>query len=97
LHLAIEELVHKNGRSAPLGVVERDYDVSLARLVSDVSANDFAQGPVEYMDVDLGPNERLACVKTGVYLFADKGVQEYTWPCSWPRSGTVILRRYRWK
>ena len=71
LHLAIEELVHKNGRQSPIGVVERDYEVSLARLVNGASANDFSQGPVEYVDVDLGPNEQLACVKTGVYLFND--------------------------
>ncbi len=73
LHLAIEELVHKNGRQSPIGIVERDYEVSLARLVNEASAKDFSQGPVEYVDVALGPNEQLACVKTGVYLFKDDG------------------------
>src|SRR5690606_12668177 len=72
VHLAIEELVHTNGRCAPLGVVERDYDISLARLVSDASASNFSQGPVEYVDVELGPNERIACVSTGIYLFEDE-------------------------
>ena len=71
LHLAIEELVHKNGCQTPIGVVERDYEVSLARLVSEASATDFALGPVEYVDVDLGPNEQLACVQRGIYLFKD--------------------------
>ncbi len=68
LHLAIEEIAGCNGQLAPLGVVERDYSVTLARLVSPTSANDFASGPVEFVDVDLGPNERLACVQRGVYL-----------------------------
>lgn len=72
VHLAIEELVHKTGYKAPLGVVERDYEVSLPRLVSEASARDFTLGPVEYVDVDLGPNEQLACVRQGVYLFQDE-------------------------
>lgn len=72
LHLAIEELLAKDRLTSLLGVVERDYEVSLARLVSDASSADFAQGPVQYVDVDLGRNERLACVKTGVYLFHDE-------------------------
>jgi cell division protease FtsH len=73
LHLAIEELVGKNGQRAPLGVVERDYNVTLARLVSEASANDFARGPVEFVDVELGSKDRLACVKRGVYLINDGG------------------------
>ena len=43
----------------------------MARLVNQTSANDFSQGPVEYIDVTLGPDEQLACVKTGIYLFKD--------------------------
>lgn len=68
LHLAIEELVGQDGKLPPIGVVERDYNVTLARLVSEASTSDFAQGPVEFVDVDLGPAERLACVKRAIYL-----------------------------
>jgi cell division protease FtsH len=71
LHLAIEELVGRNGHRSPLGVVERDYPVTLAHLVSERSAKDFALGPLEFVDVDLGPNAQLACVKRGIYLIND--------------------------
>jgi cell division protease FtsH len=73
LHLAIEELVGGNGQLAPLGVVERDHNVTLARLASETSAKDFSPGPVEFVDVELGPKDRLACVKRGVYLLHDGG------------------------
>ena len=71
LHLAIQELVGKDASLPPLGIVERDYNVTLARLVSEASARDFARGPVEFVDVELGANDRLACVKRGVYLIGD--------------------------
>ena len=53
--------------------MERDYTASLARLSSESSAGDFNEGPVEYVDIDLANNQSIACVKQGVYLFAEKG------------------------
>lgn len=69
LHLAIEEHAGREGRKTLVGVIVRDYGVTLARLVGRQSEDDFSQGPVEYVDVDLGGDQRLACVKTGLYLF----------------------------
>src|SRR5262249_20207991 len=73
LHLAIEELTAADVRLVRLfGVVERDYHVTLSRLTSADAAGDFREGPVEYIDLDIGPDASVACVKRGVYLLREE-------------------------
>jgi hypothetical protein len=76
LHLAVEEvLAGADGPPALLGVVtpEHSFGPTLAKLSRPASAMAFEPGPVEYVDVDLGGDRRLACVKQGVYLFRAEG------------------------
>jgi cell division protease FtsH len=75
LQLAVEELFSERGRQAELlGVLahEEHTGPSLARLSREASARNFEQGPVEYMDVALPGERRLACVKNGLYLVREK-------------------------
>lgn len=72
MHLAIQELLG-NGRSELVGIVDFDYEVTLARIARQSSAREFDEGPVEYFDISLAGGRRLACVKSGIYLFEDDG------------------------
>ncbi len=85
LHLAIEELLESQKNNLVLlGIVERDYGASLARLSSESSSKDFETGPVEYLDIELSGNQHLACVKTGLYLFDDDGASLVMLICKEP-------------
>jgi AAA+ superfamily predicted ATPase len=77
VHIAIEELLGSDPRMKLLGVIVRDYEPTLARLVSPSSAHDFNSGPVEYKDTPVGDGE-LACVTRGVYLFHDAAGEPLT-------------------
>jgi cell division protease FtsH len=75
LHLAIEELIRSMDAHFELtGIVSyEEYNrASLARLSRKGSAKHFDRGPVEYVDVALHGDQRLACVKNGLYLFHDE-------------------------
>ncbi len=75
LHLAIEDLLSKPRCGAALvGIVvpEEYHSVSLSKLSRDATARSFDEGPVEYADVALAGERRLACVKRGLYLFQDQ-------------------------
>ncbi|MDP6723255.1 MAG: hypothetical protein QGF59_31625, partial [Pirellulaceae bacterium] len=69
MHLAIEELLGDGGAEL-VGVVDLDYEVTLARISRQSSAKEFDEGPVEYFDVPVAGGRKLACVKKGIYLFA---------------------------
>src|SRR5262249_7199075 len=76
LHLTIEELTA--GIDPPpslVGVITPDhsYAPTLAKLSRPLSATPFEEGPVEYLDVLLADDRRLACVKQGLYLFRADG------------------------
>lgn len=74
LHLAVEESFSEaDCKSELLGLIEFDYETSLARLSRESSAQQFDEGPVEYADVAVGNDKTLACVKNGLYLFKTKG------------------------
>jgi cell division protease FtsH len=76
LHLAIEELLGEKGRQPQLiGVVvpEEYHSVTLSKLSTEAASKWFLEGPVEYVDVEVGKGRRLACVKRGLYLFRDQG------------------------
>src|SRR5262245_44451665 len=76
LHLAIEELLAGPGREAELvGVVvlQHYHPPTLAHLSRERSAQQFDEGPVEYVDVGLPDDRRLACVKQGLYLVGEEG------------------------
>jgi hypothetical protein len=75
LHLAIEEMLAGPSRQAELvGVLARDEyrSPSLGRLSREASAEQFEQGPVEYVDVSLPGGQHLACVKSGLYLVREE-------------------------
>jgi hypothetical protein len=76
LHLALEDLLAEPARRPELvGVVVLQHyqGVSLATLSRRASASQYDEGPVEYADVPLAGEQRLACVKRGLYCFADGG------------------------
>ena len=74
LHVAIAELLEVSRDPSELvGIVDFDYEVSLARLSRESSANEFDEGPVEFSDVPLADGEKLACVKEGLYFFRNGG------------------------
>ncbi len=74
MHLAIEELLG-NGQSELVGIVDFDYEVTLARISRQSSAKEFDEGPVEYFDVALAAGRKLACVKKGLYFFEESGAK----------------------
>ncbi len=74
LHLAIEELFSaQDCESELIGIIEFDYEASLARFSRASSAEQFDEGPVEFSDVALAKGDKLACVKRGFYVFKDEG------------------------
>src|SRR5256885_363236 len=76
LHLTVEELVAKSDPPPALtGVVlPHQYSgVSLAKLSRPPTAKGYEEGPVEYVDVQLAGDQKLACVKQGLYTFRDEG------------------------
>lgn len=74
LHLAIGELLGDGSdQSELIGIVDFDYEVSLARLSRESSAKEFDEGPVAFTDVPLANGEKLACVKEGLYFFKKDG------------------------
>jgi len=92
LHLAIEDLLKEKGRQpALIGVVvpEEYRSVTLSKLSADRASREFLEGPVEYVDVEVGKGRRLACVKRGLYLFLNEG---RPWPGSSPSSRTSASR-----
>ena len=76
LHLAIEELLTGSDPPAELvGIVKPSHysDVSLPKLSRPTTAKGYEEGPVEYLDVQLAGEQRLACVKQGLYTFRRDG------------------------
>ncbi len=70
LHLAIEEaLADQSSKLIGVIVPEHYHSVTLARLSKKQSASNYAEGPVEFMDVALAGDQSLSCVKRGFYLF----------------------------
>lgn len=72
LHLALEDLVRSADPAAVLlGIVSPDdyHHPTLSKLSNEVQAAHFPEGPVQYLDVALAADRRLACVKCGLYLF----------------------------
>lgn len=74
LHLTIEELL---AGAAPelVGVVLTYHHMgaSLAKFSRPATAAHYEEGPVEYVDVQLADDQKLACVKQGLYTFRDGG------------------------
>ncbi|HEY1188651.1 MAG TPA: AAA family ATPase [Gemmata sp.] len=72
LHLTLEELL---ATAAPVlvGIVlpHQHADVTLAKLSRPTIAKGYEEGPVEYADVQLTGDQKLACVKKGLYTFRD--------------------------
>ncbi|HJZ56213.1 MAG TPA: AAA family ATPase, partial [Gemmataceae bacterium] len=76
LHLTIGELVAASSLPPVLvGVVlpSQYSPVSLAKLSRPETAKGYEEGPVQYLDVQLADDQRLACVKQGLYTFRDDG------------------------
>jgi hypothetical protein len=72
LHITVEELLQKPDTML-LGIV-RPYQhdaVTLAKLSRPAIAKGYEEGPVEYVDVPLADDRRLACVKQGLYTFLE--------------------------
>lgn len=73
LFLAIEDLLRPAESATVLvGIVGQHtdyYPPSLAMLAQAGAARNFAEGPVEYIDVPIPGGRHLACVKQGLYLF----------------------------
>lgn len=75
LHLTTAELLAES-KPAPnlVGVLHERYaGLSLAKLTQLQTAKSFEEGPVEYTDVTLADEQKLACVKQGLYTFHDEG------------------------
>src|SRR5687767_2941670 len=76
LHLALQDLLDRPERKSRLtGIILSEHyeTVSLSKLSKPNSAKPFEEGPVEYADVAIGPDRKLACVKRGLYLFKREG------------------------
>jgi cell division protease FtsH len=76
LHLTVTELLAGSSPPATLvGVVlPHEYSgVSLAKLSRPTTAKGYEEGPVEYIDVSLADEQKLACVKQGLYTFHENG------------------------
>src|SRR5688572_3821364 len=73
LHLTVQEMLAASEPAATLvGVlVERYSGLSLAKLARKETAKAFQEGPVQYTDVQLADEQKLACVKQGLYTFRD--------------------------
>ncbi|VTR92011.1 aaa atpase central domain-containing protein : Uncharacterized protein OS=Sorangium cellulosum So0157-2 GN=SCE1572_01045 PE=4 SV=1: AAA [Gemmata massiliana] len=73
LHLTTEELL-AGTEPALVGVVlpSQYSGVSLAKLAHPTTAVGYEEGPVEFVDVQLADEQRLACVKQGLYTFHDE-------------------------
>lgn len=89
LQLAIEKILQADDCEFELsGIVEFDTEATMARMASKNAQKDFDTGPVEYIDVQLARQEKLACVKQGWYLFRQNDVPgviflsnaKYTYP-----------------
>ncbi len=75
LHLTTLELL-TGSKPAPelVGVLQERYaGLSLAKLARPQTAKNFEEGSVEYVDVQLADDQKLACVKQGLYTFHDGG------------------------
>ncbi|AWM40449.1 ATP-dependent zinc metalloprotease FtsH [Gemmata obscuriglobus] len=75
LHLTLDELLRESAPAAALvGVLaERYAGLSLAKLTHKETAKNFQAGPVQYVDVQLADEQKLACVKQGLYTFHSEG------------------------
>jgi hypothetical protein len=76
LHLTIAEVLAGSAPPAALvGIVlPHEYSgVSLAKLSRPTTAKGYEEGPVEYIDVSLADDQKLACVKQGLYTAHDNG------------------------
>lgn len=73
LHLALTELLAADATLVGVVVPDRYSAVSLAKLSRPNTAAPYEEGPVEYADVTLADDQRLACVKRGLFLFRDDG------------------------
>lgn len=73
LHLTSEELLANAGPALVGVVLPNEYAaVSLAKLSRPKTAKEYEEGPVEYVDVQLADDQRLACVRQGLYTFRDE-------------------------
>jgi cell division protease FtsH len=72
LHISINELL-TGCKPTLIGIVLRNhYDIlSLAKLSHPTIAKGYEEGPVEYIDVQLADDQKLACVKQGLYTFQE--------------------------
>ena len=76
LHLALTELVQELDPTMRLvGIVVPDdyHSATLSKLSRPGTALAFDEGPVEYANVTLADDRRLACVKRGLYLLRAAG------------------------
>ena len=76
LHLTAEELISGSAPPRNLVGVVLPYQysgVSLAKLSRPETAKGYEEGPVEYVDVQLADDQKLACIKQGLYTFHDGG------------------------
>ena len=81
VQLAIEEYITESGRSAELvGIIgDQAYaymGITLSQLLAPARAglmggSGLAEGPVQYVNVDLEEQRFLACVQCGLYLICD--------------------------
>jgi hypothetical protein len=74
IHTTVEELLAGTNATLLNVVLPHQYDsISLAKLSRASSAKSYDLGPVEYVDVELADDRRLACIKQGLYLAHDDG------------------------
>jgi cell division protease FtsH len=74
LHVTINELLAGTSPELVGVVLPHDHmSVSLAKLSRPATAAHYEEGPVEYVDVQLADDQKLACVKQGLYTFRDGG------------------------
>jgi hypothetical protein len=76
LHLTLQELLAGSDPPPELTgiVLPHQYSgVSLAKLSHPETAKGYEEGPVQYADVQLADDQKIACVKQGLYTFRDKG------------------------
>lgn len=76
LHLAVDDISESADSPPTLTgiVVTEDYhSVSLSKLSRPATAENYDEGPVEYVDEPLPNKQRLSCVKRGLYLYRVDG------------------------